>query len=156
MIANPLKSYWPAALVVTVAAVLRSFIWLNSDVSWLLTLAEQVLAGARAYVDFTEPNPPASILVYMPAIELSRLASISAEAALTILIFAGTFVSLWMAGRCLGDNSPVQARERPLLFAMACALLLILPGDNFAERENIALISILPMLAVYARRAEGG
>jgi len=156
MIANPLKSYWPAALVVTVAAVLRSFIWLNSDVSWLLTLAEQVLAGARAYVDFTEPNPPASILVYMPAIELSRLASISAEAALTILIFAGTFVSLWMAGRCLSDNSPVQARERPLLFAMACALLLILPGDNFAERENIALISILPMLAVYARRAEGG
>lgn len=149
-----LGAYWPVALVVIVAAVLRSFIWLNSDVSWLLTLAEQVLAGARAYVDFTEPNPPASILVYMPAIELAQLAHISAEAALTILVFAGAFVSLWMAGRCLGENSLVQARERPLLFALACALLLILPGDNFAERENIALISILPMIAVYVRRAD--
>ena len=32
-----LRAYWPVALVVIVAAVLRSFIWLNSDVSWLLT-----------------------------------------------------------------------------------------------------------------------
>jgi hypothetical protein len=135
--------------------VLRSFIWLNSDVSWLLTLAEQVLAGARAYIDFTEPNPPASILIYMPAIELARLANISAEAALSVLVFAAAFVSLWMAGRCLGEDSLVGARERPLLFALACALLLILPGDNFAERENIALISILPMIAVSVRRAEG-
>src|SRR5579864_3960068 len=94
-----LLSYWPAAVVIFVAAILRSFIWLNSDVSWLLTLAEQVLAGARAYVDFTEPNPPASILVYMPAIELAQLANISAEAALTLLVFAGAFVSLWMTGR---------------------------------------------------------
>lgn len=152
---SPLSSYWPVALVVIVAAVLRCFIRFNSDVSWLLTLAEQVLAGARAYVDFTEPNPPASILIYMPAVELSRLANISAEVALTVLVFAGALVSLWLAGRCLGHDSPVQQGERPLLFALACALLLILPGDNFAERENIALISILPMIAVYARRMEG-
>src|SRR5689334_23798121 len=109
-----LRAYWPVALVVIVAALLRSFIWLHRDVSWLLTLAEQVLAGARAYVDFTEPNPPASILIYMPAVELSRLTNISAEAALTILVFGGAFVALWLAGRCLGDDAPVVARERPL------------------------------------------
>ncbi len=152
---SPLRAYWPALLIILVAAVLRCFVWVNSDVSWLLTLAEQVLAGARAYVDFTEPNPPASILIYMPAIKLAQLANISAEASLTLLVFAGAFVSLWMTGRVLGKDCAIDVHERPILFAVACALLLILPGDNFAERENIALISILPMIAVYARRAEG-
>jgi len=152
---SPLKSYWPVALVVIVAASLRCYIWLNSDVSWLLTLAEQVLAGARAYIDFTEPNPPASIIIYMPAIVIAHLTNISAEAALTILMFVGAFVALFMIERILPGDELVPARRRPLLFGLALALLLILPGDNFAERENIALIAILPMLAVYVRRAGG-
>jgi len=152
---SPLRAYLPAILILLVAAVLRCFIWLNSDVSWLLTLAEQVLAGARAYVDFTEPNPPASILIYMPAIELAHLANISAEASLTVLVFAGAIVSLWMSGRALGKDCAIAVQERPILFAVACALLLVLPGDNFAERENVALITILPMIAVYMRRTEG-
>ena len=148
-----LFSYWPAVLVLAVAALVRCFIWLNSDVSWLLTLAEQVLAGARAYVDYSEPNPPASIMIYMPAILFAELFSISAESALTILLFVGALVSLALVARALPGDALARVRERPLLLALACALLLILPGDNFAERENIALIVMLPLLAIYARRA---
>ena len=148
-------TYWPVVLVLGIAAIVRCFIWLNSDVSWLLTLAEQVLAGARAYVDYSEPNPPASIIIYMPAILLAHFFSITAESAVTILTFSGTLASLWLVARALPNDELAQPRDRQLLFALACALLLILPGDNFAERENIALIAILPMLAVYARRADG-
>lgn len=150
------KSYGVVAAVIVVAAIVRCFIWLNSDVSWLLTLAEQVLGGARAYRDFSEPNPPASILIYMPAILISHLANLSAEAAVTILVFTGAFWSLWLMLLILPGDELVRTRERPLVVALACALLLILPGDNFAERENVALIAILPMLAVYVRRASGG
>jgi hypothetical protein len=152
--ARAAMTYWPVALVLGIAVIVRCFIWLNSDVSWLLTLAEQVLAGARAYVDYSEPNPPASIIIYMPAILLAHLLSISAEFAVTILIFSGALASLWLVARALPDDKLLQPRDRPLLFALACALLLILPGDNFAERENIALMAILPMLAVNARRAD--
>ena len=150
-----INSYWTVTGVIVVAALVRCFLWLNSDVSWLLTLAEQVLGGARAYRDFSEPNPPASILIYMPAILISHLVNISAEAAVTILIFASVFLSLWLTMRILPGDELVRARERSLVIAIACALLLILPGDNFAERENVALIAILPMLAVYVRRATG-
>jgi len=147
-------SIWPGALTLGIAVLVRCFIWLNSDVSWLLTLAEQVLAGARAYVDYSEPNPPASIIIYVPAVLLAHIAWMPAEAALTILIFAGALTSLALVALALPNGALAQPRERSLLFALACALLLILPGDNFAERENIALIVILPMLALYARRAE--
>ena len=148
-------SYWFAAAILVIAVIVRSYIWLNADVSWLLTLGEQVLAGARAYTDFSEPNPPASILIYMPATLLGQLFGASAESMLAVLAFAATFASLWMVGRILPGDALAASREKPVLFALACALLLILPGDNFAERENIAVIAILPMLAVYAARASG-
>jgi len=152
---DALAAWWPAAIVLLIAAFVRSYIWLNSDVSWLLTLAEQVIGGARAYVDFREPNPPASILLYMPAVLFGQIAHISAESALTLLVFAGVLLCLWLVDRILPDGALVASRERPVLLALGCAILLILPGDNFAERENIALIAILPMLAAYVARARG-
>jgi len=148
-----LAAYWPPATVTLLAVLVRSFIWLNSDVSWLLTLAEKVVGGARPYVDFSETNPPASILLYVPAIMLSRATGVSAECALTILTFVAAFLCLVLVGRVLPGTVLAESREKLMLFALALALLLILPGDNFAERENIALMAVLPMLAVYAARA---
>jgi len=110
--AAALLSHWPGVLVLGVAALVRCFIWLNSDVSWLLTLAEQVLAGARAYVDYSEPNPPASIMIYMPAILFAHLVSLSAESALTILVFAGALFSLALASHTLAGDATAQLRER--------------------------------------------
>jgi len=150
-----LGRYWPVAAVVVVAAIVRSFSWLNCDDSWLLTLGEQLLAGARPYVDFTEPNPPASILMYIPAILIGRALDIAPEAVVTILIFAAAFLSLWLTGRILSRAGLIQPFEKPALFALGCLFLLILPGDAFAQREHVALLAILPILAVYAARASG-
>jgi hypothetical protein len=145
--------YWPAAATILVAIVVRSLSWLNCDVSWLLTLGEQVLSGARPYIDFTEPNPPASILIYMPAILIGRIFGFEPELAVTLLIFAGVVLSLWMCGRILSGNDLVRPHDRPIFLALGCVLLLILPGDAFAQREHIALLAIMPMLCVYAMRA---
>lgn len=151
--ARVLVRYWPTAVALFAAIVVRSFSWLNCDVSWLLTLGEQVLAGARPYVDFSEPNPPASILMYIPAILIGRLFGVAPEVVVTILIFAAALASLWLTGRILSKAGLIQPNVRPAMFAMGCLLLLILPGDAFAQREHIALLSILPILAVYALRA---
>ena len=148
-------SYLPAFATVALAAAIRSASWLNCDVSWLLTLCESILTGARPYIDFDEPNPPASFLIYMPAVLLSRLVEIAPELVVTTSIFVGAIFSLWMSGRILAQNNLETPSQRPALFAAGCAILLILPADTFAQREHIALISILPMLAVYAARASG-
>src|SRR5689334_22411009 len=81
--------YWLMAIALLIAIVVRAMSWLNCDVSWLLTLGERVLSGARPYIDFTEPNPPASILIYLPAILIGRLFGFAPELAVTLLIFAG-------------------------------------------------------------------
>jgi len=147
--------YLPALTTIALAAAIRSASWLNCDVSWLITVCEKLLVGARPYVDFDEPNPPASFLIYMPAAVMGRLIGAAPELLATLLIFAGAVLSLWLSGRILAQSKQVAPSQRPALFAAGCAMLLILPADTFGQREHIALISILPMLAVYSTRATG-
>jgi hypothetical protein len=58
-----------AALFVA-AMLLRQFIPVNLDVSWLLVAGERMLDGERLYVDIVEINPPMSVFAYLPGIVL--------------------------------------------------------------------------------------
>ncbi|HLH48128.1 MAG TPA: hypothetical protein VKV96_02200, partial [Roseiarcus sp.] len=58
----------PAAAALAALAI---GLWrpVNTDISWLLTVNERILAGATPYKDVIELNPPASILLYrIPAL----------------------------------------------------------------------------------------
>jgi hypothetical protein len=151
--AHALLSYWPGVLVLGSAALARCFVWLNSDVSWLLTFSEVVLTDPTPYADYNETNPPACFLIYLPAILISRIAAVSAEFVVNALVFVGVLACLWIAQRVLSTCKLIKQRHKLAIFVLACAILLILPGDNFAEREHVALIAILPMYCVYAVRS---
>src|SRR5690349_1975280 len=84
--------YLPSLGVVALAAIVRSASWLICDVSWLLTLCEKVLGGARPYIDFAEPNPPASILIYMPAVLIGHALDLAPELIVSLLTFTGAFL----------------------------------------------------------------
>ena len=60
----------PVILALTMAQQMLGH--LNADNSWLFTAAELLLDGGRPYVDFIESNPPASFLIYFPAVCLAR------------------------------------------------------------------------------------
>ena len=50
---------WLALAALFAAAIaLRHGLAANTDVSWLLTVAERVLNGQRLYLDVIETNPP--------------------------------------------------------------------------------------------------
>src|SRR5262249_14212557 len=134
--------------VLFLAAALRLVIHVNTDVSWLITLDEKTLAGARPYVDFLEVNPPASILLYMPAVVFAHALDARPEAVVIALVFALALASLAFSARLL--RGLLDDDGRLTLGAVAAFALLVLPCYAFAQREHIALIAILPMLAVYA------
>lgn len=146
-------TFGPIVAVVGLAIVVRATSWLNNDSSELITFAENYLDGARPYVDFREVNPPASLLVYLPDVVVGRWFSLAPEAVLTIGIFVATFVSLWLTARILRAASLLDDRDGWVLAPAALAILLILPEYVFGQREHLALIAILPMLAGFAARA---
>jgi hypothetical protein len=140
--------------ILAAALIERALFDTAADVSWLLTLGEKMLAGARPYVDFIEVNPPASIYIYLPAILLGRLAGVSPEFAVGLLIFAGVAASLWISARIVIEAGIVGTAKAWPTAAVLAAMLLVLPAATFGQREHIAVIAFLPMLAVATLRAQ--
>ncbi|MDB5567654.1 MAG: hypothetical protein JWP84_4220 [Tardiphaga sp.] len=148
---------WLAMVALFVVAILlRHVLAANTDVSWLLTVGERVLDGQRLYVDVIETNPPMAALVYIPGIVVARALGLPAEIVTDGLVFAAIFVSLAIVSRILRNSAVLNGVQGWPLMLLAFAILAILPTQAFGQREHIALIALLPMLAVMAVRINRG
>ena len=137
------------------AIVLRHVLAANTDVSWLLTVGERVLDGQRLYVDVLEINPPMAVLIYMPGIVIARALGLPVETVTDGLIFAAIFVSLAIVARILKPSSVLPGATSSRWLPLGFAVLAILPMQAFGQREHIAIVELLPLLAVFAVRMKG-
>ena len=142
------------ALLFAASLWLRHAVAANTDVSWLLTAAEKVMAGGRLYVDVIETNPPVAVLAYMPALWLAKAPGVPAEIVVDGLVFAAIFGSLGLVSRILKPSSVLNDLPGWPLAWLGFAVLAILPAQTFGQREHIAVVALLPMLAVIARRMQ--
>ncbi|WP_036289925.1 hypothetical protein [Methylosinus sp. PW1] len=137
-----------ALAVVAVAQQLIGHI--DCDVSWFLTFAEKVLDGRIAYVEASDPNPPAAFLSLMPAVLLARALHLPTEAMVAALVFLAAAGSIGLSFLLLRHGAARGRREWMPLLNAAIFLLLVAPEIVFAEREHIALLALLPLLAALA------
>jgi hypothetical protein len=155
-VAAPALLPWLSIIILFVAAiVLRHFLAANTDVSWLLTVGERVLDGQRLYVDVVETNPPMAVLVYIPGIAIARVLGLPAEVVTDSLMFAAIFISLAIVACILRKSSVLDVAQGRLLAPVAFAVLAILPMQAFGQREHIAIVELLPLLAVFVVRMNG-
>jgi hypothetical protein len=150
-----LPRWLPLAFIFVLAVVLRQILVANSDVSWDLTIADKVLDGQRLYVDVIEVNPPATMFLYVVPALLGRLSGIPAEFFVNMLVFLAAGLCLWLSAGILHKGELIENTDGWLLAAVVAAVLLVLPAQTFGEREHIALICFLPVLAACAVRAKG-
>jgi hypothetical protein len=144
---------WLAIVALFIAAMaMRHVVAANTDVSWLLIAGERWLDGQRLYSEILETNPPMAVLVYIPGILIARSLGISAEIVVDGLLFAAIAVSLAITARVLRNSSALAANQRGPFAVLAVAVLAILPVQVFGQREHIAVIELLPALAVLALR----
>jgi hypothetical protein len=135
------------------AVALQARFGLLGDVSWLITADEKWLDGEVPYRDFIEINPPASLLLYWPAIALARLVGVSPEFAVAAFGFLSIAAGLGLSAAILG-RAGLIGRIGPLGLGVALIALAILPGQSFCERDQLAALYGLPLLALAAARAE--
>ncbi|CCD98000.1 hypothetical protein [Bradyrhizobium sp. STM 3809] len=151
------RATFPTLLVLAIVgagAWLRHVLPLNVDVSWWLLVSERMLDGQRLYVDILETNPPMAGSAYFLAVALARAIHIRPELATNILIFALTAASLTLAWLVLRTSALRERLADGRLAAWTTALLLIAPMYDFGQREHLALITVLPAVAVYILRAQ--
>ena len=156
--ARPLRmlgSWTLGAAIVVLSLAMQAMGHLNGDDSWFILFAERVFDGARAYVDISDPNPPAGFLVYLPAVFFGRLAGVSAETATVLEILVCTALSLALCGAILTRANMIDADERGLWRNAALWLTLFVVGFGYAEREHFALLAAAPFIAAAMARAGG-
>jgi hypothetical protein len=150
---NWIRRALPLLLVFAIAVIVRRLVVANTDVSWLITVVEKMLDGQRLYVDVIELNPPASVFLYLPPVMLARFLGLAPELVVDLLVFAAICASLLLAGRILLKARMLDGFDGWAVAAFAAAILAVLPAQVFGQREHIAVISLLPVLAVYSVRA---
>jgi hypothetical protein len=147
----------PAALAGIAIVAIASQICFGAfgDISWMLTIGEAWLDGKTPYVDFIETNPPASLLIYMPAVAAARALGVRPEAA---IVAEGllTAVAMLAASAAILRRAGLLERLGPVSSSVALVALTILPGRTFDERDFFAVLLGFPSLAVAVARAERG
>ena len=109
----------------------------------------------RVYVDILEVNPPFSVWLHAAYVGLGRLAHVRAETAIDYLLLVLSGASLWLSSRILAPIAPERAPPHGRwLSLIVFAALTILPGSCYGEREHVALIFFMPVLAAAIRRAD--
>lgn len=139
--------------VCAVAIGLRWVLPFNVDVSWWLIVGERVLDGQRLYVDILETNPPMAGSVYFLGVALARLIGLRPEVVTIVLVFALIAASLVLTWRLLRGSQVADRSVAGGLVVWAVALLGILPMYDFSQREHLALLFLMPALAILIRRA---
>ena len=163
---RPLPDTRPGALVVSVGdgtralalIVLAVFVFqllqgLNGDTSWLLSVGERWLDGAKPYVQVLETNPPMSVLMFLPEVWLGRVLDVRPE---TLVILATALTALGAIEFCVHRLNAAGLVMEPARLRLALGFAaLILPMSTFAEREHIAFLTLMPLGALTLLRAEG-
>jgi hypothetical protein len=142
-----------ATLLIAVYAVVVSLVVVpsNVDVSWLLTVGDRVLNGERLYVDIAEGNPPFSTWLYLPFLVMERLIGLSAEFWVSVGVAALAVASVCFSARILARTDETLKRCVWIIPAAVFFVLFLFPPD-FGQREQIAVVALLPWLALLSAR----
>jgi hypothetical protein len=148
----PLATLLPTLAIAVAAILLQWRFGLLGDVSWLITVDDKWLNGATPYRDIIEINPPASLMLYWPAVALARELGVRPEFTVAVFGFLSIALSLALAAAILNRAGLLQ-RLGPLAAPIAVLVFAVLPGQSFDERDHLAALYGLPFLALAAARA---
>ncbi|WP_247448579.1 hypothetical protein [Bradyrhizobium sp. 180] len=142
------------AAILLAALVIQIPLVLHADLGWLLTANEKILDGRKLGIDLFESNPPLSVYMYMPTVMLARVTGVAPEFVVIVLVIAEIAGALLLMDRAAAA-ARLGARERSISTWSFALLLAILPGAIFGQREHIAVIALIPFVAVAALRWRG-
>lgn len=142
------------AAILLAAGLVQIPLILNPDLGCLLTTNEEILDGRKLGIDVFELNPPLSLFMYMPAAWLARISGFAPEVIVIILVIIEIAAALVTIDR-VAATAKLDATERNFTILSLALLLAILPGAVFGQREHIAVVALIPFVAVTALRWRG-
>ncbi|EKD91783.1 MAG: putative membrane spanning protein, partial [uncultured bacterium] len=145
--------YFISALLYFLAWIIQSQMLIKGDVSWQMHLARSVLNGGNYIKDFFEINPPLSIFLYMPEIFIEKILFVSHIIGLRIYMFLCATGSLLICYVLIKKLFVQYDTKIAFIFLLSLIFIdLILPLNEFGQRENLLVILTMPYFLLAACR----
>ena len=141
-------------LVFLVAWFLQDYFILNSDVSWLIHASTRLLSGGSYTDSFFETNPPFILYLYSPIVLFKKLYLISNSIAIKAYVFLLSSISLYL---CFISLKKIYKNNNLLLSTFLitlCVIYLILPMNEFGQREHLLIIFTFPYFLLMATQLD--
>lgn len=141
------------AIIFANAWILQAHMMLKGDIVWGMYMAKALLAGGGYITNFFEVNPPLIIFIYVPAVLIAKYLSVTNTIAIRIDMFLLVILSLSLVFYLLKKLFLKQDVIFAILTLTYLAFaFLILPGNEFGQRENQIVIFTVPYLFLLAAR----
>ena len=128
---------------------------LNHDVAGVLQFSERWLAGERLYRDLIDMNPPLIFMLTLIPAALGKMTPLGGPLAVVLCTFAYLGMSFVLCWRLLRLGWAATAAIRWMAPSLLLFLLVVCPGQAFAQREHLMLASLLPYLMLADLRVRG-
>lgn len=125
----------------------------NHDVAWHVYAGGVLLDGGAYGTDVIDNNPPLVYWLAMDLVALARLLGAPPLKVYGLAAFGLAIVSAWLSRRLLEEALPAVVADGLALALLA--LLTLLPGFDFAQRDPIVVACLLPYLFSTGLRASG-
>lgn len=132
----------------------QSKLFLNWDDDWLIHAAARLLSGGNYYNDFFEINMPMAIFVHLPAVLLAKYCHLNFIISFRIYFFTLIFLSLIISHSLLKIILPENFNLQKILILTLSFIYIILPADQFGQREHFLIIFTIPYILLLASRCE--
>jgi len=149
--------FWLFAILVIFLASwqIQGQLLLHFDVSWLTFAASKMMAGGNYINYFLETNPPLILYLYMPLVILKKTLGISVVEGVKIYVFLLSGISLALCAHLLKQIfSKADAYLHHALILALAGIFLILPVNEFGQREHLTVILTCPYLFLLSLRLE--
>lgn len=138
------------AITIACVAILCIFIQgnylVNGNISWLLMGADRLLDGHSLSQHIYEPNPPLSLIIYMPHVLFAKLTGLAIPVASFYVTFLLAILST-LATHAIIKRFDFLTKGQHLAF-IACYTISItlITTVFFSDREHFILLGLAPMM----------
>ena len=143
--------------IYALGSFIQSSLWINRDVSWDMIITERFLSGGKYIQDFFEVSPPAIFYLYALPVALAKFMSLSSILIFRLYVFF--LASLSMGASYVLLKKIFLDKDRYLVNVLLITvgiIFLILPLEEFGQRDHLLIILTMPYFLTVAYRLQGG
>lgn len=130
--------------LVILAWCLQGQFLINWDFSWDLLVTQRLLSSGTYSHDFFELNPPLIFFIYAPGVWLADFFSWPLDLTLRGYLFFLMGLTLALDAALLRNIFQTAQMLRTIFLCVLICVLLILPGTDFGEREQLLITFSMP------------